>query len=150
MGPPITPPPPKIASAKAGSGAAAATATAAEEETTLVSDYPGVFDKYPMETFLEIFAQMKDANDLEIPQSMRGRDFRIISDDALMPVALAPTEPEPDSDFDDDHKDRVRGRGRGRGRGGGRDYYYAEEPYYDEQAPYYDGYYAPEEAGYYG
>jgi len=180
-GPPITPPPPKIASAKAGSGtaaAAAAAASAAEEETTLVSDYPGVFDKYPMETFLEIFAQMKDANDLEIPQSMRGRDFRIISDDALMPVALAPTEPEPepDSDFDDDHKDRVRGRGRGRGkargarggrgrrrerarrgrgrgpRGGRRDYYeedmYRAGPYYDE--PYYDEYYAAQETGYYG
>ena len=72
------------------------------------SDCPGVFGKYPMETFMEIFAQMKEAGNLETFMEVIGT----ISDDAPMPVALAPKNAEHEVDShdeeDDDHKARDR------------------------------------------
>merc|ERR1719419_1737467 len=73
-------------------GAGSVTPPPAAQETTVSSDYPGVFDKYPMETFLEIYSAMEEKGDLDLPQSMRGRDLRIISDELLLPVAVSPAE----------------------------------------------------------
>lgn len=94
------------------------------EDRTAISDYPGDFDKYSQETFLKIYSEM-DKKDLLIPQSMRGRDVRIVSEGILVPKLIAS-----DSDNEDDDADRQRKRnrkrntkrrrGRGRGRGGGR------------------------------
>jgi len=78
-----------------------------EEQLTASSDYPGQFDKYPMETFLEIYRKMEEKDDFDLPQTMRGRDIRIISDEPLIPCAIAPIEET--KDFED-------GGGRGRGR----------------------------------
>jgi len=76
------------------------------------SDYPGVFDKYPMETFLEIYRQLEANQDLSLPQSMRGRDLRIISDEVLVPVAIGGVE---EKDFEDRGRRGRRRKGR-RGR----------------------------------
>merc|ERR1719242_1948372 len=96
-GPPSVTPPPS----------GGAPTTRPEEQMTASSDYPGQFDKYPMETFLEIYRKMEEKDDLDLPQTMRGRDIRIISDDPLIPCAIAPME---------ETKDYEDGGGRGRGR----------------------------------
>jgi len=124
------------------------------EDRTAISDYPGDFDKYSQEKFLSIYKQM-ERKDLVIPQSMRGRDVRIISEDILIPKMIA-------SDDEDEAQERKRnrnnrkrntkrrrGRGRGRGRGGrggrGRNremagMYYEDDMQYGNGGYYYDDY----------
>merc|ERR1712129_59448 len=104
----------------ASSGVAPPKTEKVVEDRTAISDYPGDFDKYSQEKFLSIYKQM-ERNDLVIPQSMRGRDVRIISEDILIPKMIA-------SDDEDEAQERKRNRnnrkrntkrrrGRGRGRG---------------------------------
>eukprot|EP00485_Elphidium_margaritaceum_P011582 CAMPEP_0202686744 /NCGR_PEP_ID=MMETSP1385-20130828/2507_1 /ASSEMBLY_ACC=CAM_ASM_000861 /TAXON_ID=933848 /ORGANISM="Elphidium margaritaceum" /LENGTH=676 /DNA_ID=CAMNT_0049341391 /DNA_START=137 /DNA_END=2167 /DNA_ORIENTATION=- len=80
----------------AGTYEATAAVAALEDERTPTSDYPGKFDKYTQEQFVAIYQAMK-AKALQIPQSMRGRDSRIISERLQTPIALNPEE--------DDHGD---------------------------------------------
>lgn len=144
--PSVTPPP-------SGGGAPAQPA----EPMTASSDYPGQFDKYSMATFLEIYQAMEEKDDLALPQSMRGRDVRIISDDLLMPCAVAPIE-DP-KEFDDNAGRGRRRRKRGRGGRGKkkemRGYYYEDEAlerqsgqnFYDHDYP--PPYYPEDEEAYY-
>merc|ERR1719228_2143842 len=118
------------------------------EPMTASSDYPGQFDKYSMATFLEIFQTMEEKGDLDLPQSMRGRDVRIISDEVMLPVAVAPMEDTKDLDEDGGgrgRRRRKRGRGRGRGRKKKemRGYYYEDEALERNGQVFYDQDYPP-------
>merc|ERR1719203_2164748 len=117
------------------------------EDRTAISDYPGKFDKYSQDTFLEIYRAMK-ADALEIPQSMLGRDFRIISDGVLVPIVIAQDEEEKEESFGKKKKKNKR-KGRRKRKGT----YYEDEygQVYDEYGnDGYGGYYENGDRGYYG
>jgi len=120
---------------------------AMEEKATPTSDYPGVFDKYPMETFLEIYREMDKRGDLELPQSMRGRDLRIISDEKLLPVAVGPVEEtKGDEDGGRGRKRKKRRKRRKEMKG----YYYEDEAFEQNgQLNYYEEDYQQPAAYYY-
>merc|ERR1712154_739412 len=103
------------------------------EDRTAISDYPGDFDKYSQETFLKIYSEM-DKKDLLIPQSMRGRDIRIISEDILVPKLIA-SDSEQDDDMDKQRKrNRKRNTKRRSGRGRERKGMYYEDDMYGGDA----------------
>ncbi len=74
-----------------------------EEERTAISE------------FFDIYKGM-NPEELEIPQSMRGRDFRIISEEVLVPDALQ-VSAEADKEDKGTNKKGGGKRGRGKGRG---------------------------------
>ena len=52
------------------------------------SDYPGKYINYNRQIFLEIYRAMLTKNDLKIPDTMRGRDSRVVSEKILTPVSM--------------------------------------------------------------
>jgi len=138
------------------------------EDRTAISDYPGKFDKYSQETFLKIYSEMK-ADALLIPQSMRGRDFRIVCEDVLVPIVIASENEEKQKQQKKSKKKKKRRNNNNRrrevsgtyyeddmygpnGDGGFYDDYGRGGPYYDddyyyEQGGDENGYY--DESGYY-
>ena len=132
------------------------------EDRTAISDYPGDFDKYSQETFLKIYSEMK-SNELLIPQSMRGRDFRIISEDVLVPILVQSESDQKDEQSKKGKKKRGRGKRR-RKRKELSGTYYEDDMYdaYGQSNGYYneyddgygggyyeDGYYGSRSRGYY-
>lgn len=134
------------------------------EDRTAISDYPGKFDKYSQETFLKIYASMKAESDdsLLIPQSMRGRDFRIVCEDVLVPIVIASENEQKEKQKKSKKKKRRKNNNRRRREVSGTYYeddMYGNEAYYDEYDQgngYYDDYYYEQdenayydESGYY-
>merc|ERR1719410_1219364 len=121
------------------------------EDRTAISDYPGVFDKYSQETFLKIFSEMK-TDALLIPQSMRGRDFRIISEDVLVPILIASDAEEKEETKNKKRRKKNKRRKRRKEVSGT----YYEDDMYDEygngyyaENGYDDGYYFEDKRNYY-
>ena len=119
--------------------------TTQEEERTAISDYPGTFDKYDQDKFVKVYESMTNQQ-LVIPQSMRGRDLRIISEEILIPVILKPEDINDDNDDDQDDKKTNRKRGSKKKRRKKREmsgtYYEDEGDVYNDDGQYQDdGYY---------
>eukprot|EP00484_Ammonia_sp_Unknown_P001268 CAMPEP_0197021164 /NCGR_PEP_ID=MMETSP1384-20130603/2054_1 /TAXON_ID=29189 /ORGANISM="Ammonia sp." /LENGTH=626 /DNA_ID=CAMNT_0042448929 /DNA_START=120 /DNA_END=2000 /DNA_ORIENTATION=+ len=105
---PLEAPPMAAYPPAAAQPATAAPAVVVEEDRTATSDYPGVFDKYSQEEFVNIYREMtENPRTLVIPQSMRGRDARIVSETVITPVAMLPAEPEPEAVAAEDGKEAV-------------------------------------------
>jgi len=113
------------------------------DDRTAISDYPGIFDKYSQETFLKIYSEMK-SDALLIPQSMRGRDIRIVCEDMLVPILIAS-----DNEQKDENKKKKKKSKRRKKRKEISGTYY-EDDMYDEYGYEYDEYYNYEQDGYYG
>eukprot|EP01084_Bolivina_argentea_P255762 430314_1 len=132
------------------SAAAAAEVTPPPEdeedvEKTAMSDYPGVFDKYSQQRFIDLYSAMKEG-DLVIPQSMRGRDFRIISEEVLVPIALQPSKDKESNkeNVDEDDRKTQKEKKKKKKRRKKKEMsgtYYEDDMVYDERGGYDEAYY---------
>merc|ERR1719203_287286 len=124
------------------------------EDRTAISDYPGKFDKYSQDTFLKIYSSMK-ADSLLIPQSMRGRDFRIVCEDLLVPIVIASENEQLQKQKKSKKKKKRRNNNKKRREVSGTyyedDMYANDNGFYEDYGnAYYDDYYYEEdENGYY-
>merc|ERR1712228_1044098 len=115
------------------------------DDRTAISDYPGVFDKYSQETFLKIYSEMK-SDALLIPQSMRGRDVRIVSEDTMVPILMQSDSEQKDEQQSRKKKKKSKRRKKRKEISGT----YYEDDMYDEYGQEYDAYYGYEQNAYYG